>query len=217
VTGSFGGWSLISRRFACSNPATATTGPATSVATRSATVRGTIDAGGVPTTYRVEYGPTAASPVTSAGERVGSRDVTATLTGLAPATTYHYRVVALRGGTVVATGADRAFTTRRLPTSPPPPRAFVSFAGTPKRVTLRSRRFALRFTGTPGATGTLTVSARRLNVTKPFRIGADARARVTLKLSRRAYRLVLHKRLRVRVTATIGAAKFTHALTLRRR
>jgi subtilisin-like proprotein convertase family protein len=222
VAGSLGRWSLITRRFGCSNPAAATTGPVTAVTPRSAKVVGTVHAGGVPTDYRVEYGTTAAygavSPATAAGDGVGARDVAATLTGLRAATTYHYRLVALREGAVVATGADRAFTTARAPTGAPPPRprAFVSFAA--KRITLRSRRFTLRFTGTPGTAGTLAVTGRRVNVTKPFRIGADGRAAVAVKLSRRAYRVVVRrKRLRVALTATVGAATFKHVLTLKPR
>jgi len=223
VTGSLGGWSLISRRFACSNPAAVTTGPSTSVAPRSATVTGTIDAGGVPTGYRIEYGRTAAygttSAITDAGDGLAV-PVAVTLAPLTPASTYHYRVVALRGGAVVATGADRTFTTARMPAAPPPPppRAFVSFAGTPKRVTLRSRRFALRFTGTPGATGILRISARRVDLVRPFRIATNGRAKVTAKLSRRTWRtLVARRRLRVKITATIGGATFAHALTLKTR
>ena len=226
VTGSLGGWSLISRRFACSNPAAATTGPVTSVASRSATVTGSVDAGGVPTGYRVEYGPTAAygrmSVAADAGDGPAPQDVATTLTGLAPATTYHYRVVALRGGAVVATGGHGVLTTARLPAAPPsggpPSRAFVSFAGTPKRITLRARRFTLRFAGTPGAAGTLRFSGRRVNVSKPFRVASDGRTSIAVKLSRRAYRTVVRrKRLRVRVTATVGAATFTHVLTLKPR
>jgi subtilisin-like proprotein convertase family protein len=196
VTGSLGGWSLITRRFGCSNPAAATTGPVSAVTPRSARVAGTVDAGGVPTDYGVEYGAAAASPVASAGDGAGARDVAVTLTGLAPATTCHYRVVALRGGTVVATGADRTFTTQRRPTSPPAtptsPRVSVSFAETPTRIALRSRRFALRFTGTPGAAGTLRFAARGLDVAKPFRIAADGRTTVAVKLSRRRLRAGEH-------------------------
>ena len=220
VTGTLGGWSLISRRFACSNPAGASTGPARGLTARAITVGGEIDAGGVPTSYRVEYGRTAAYGTTSAAADAGDGGrvpVTTTLTGLAPATTYHYRVVALRGGAMVASGADRALTTPRAPAGGPAPRAFVSFATAPKRITLRSRRFALRFTGTPGATGTLAVTGRRVIVMKPFRIAADGRARVAVKLSRRAYRALAKRRLRLRVTATVGAATFTYVVTLKPR
>ena len=220
VTGTLGGWSLISRRFACSNPAGASTGPASGLTARAATVGGEIDAGGVPTSYRVEYGRTVAYGTGSAPADAGDGGrvpVTTTLTGLAPATTYHYRVVALRGGAIVAAGADRVLTTPRAPAGGAAPRAFVSFATAPKRITLRSRRFVLRFTGTPGATGTLAVTGRRVNVTKPFRIAADGRARVAVKLSRRAYRALAKRRLRLRVTASVGAATFTHAVTLKLR
>jgi hypothetical protein len=217
VAGSLGGWSLISRRFACSNPARARTGTAAATA-RSARVGGEVDAGGVPTGYRVEYGRTAAygaaTPTGDAGDG-GVAPVAATLAGLTSATTYHYRVVALRGGVVVARGADAVLRTARAPAAPP--RAFVSFAATPTRITLRSRRFALRFSGTPGAVGTLRLLGRRTAMTKPFRIAADGRASVTVKLSRRAYRLARRKRLRLRVTASVGAATFSSEVTLKAR
>jgi NHL repeat-containing protein len=81
-----------------------------------------VNPGGMPTSYRFEYdtreyaegeGPHGQStpfPEGSVGEGVASRTVWAAASGLAPGTTYHYRVIASNElGT--SYGADRTFTT----------------------------------------------------------------------------------------------------------
>jgi hypothetical protein len=75
-----------------------------------------INPGGLQTTYRFEYGATTAYghsvpfPEGSVGEGVSSRTVWASASGLAPGTTYHYRVVATNElGTAV--GPDQTFAT----------------------------------------------------------------------------------------------------------
>jgi hypothetical protein len=96
-------------------PPLATTGAATGVRERAVTLNGTVDPRGDAAGVRFEYGPTTAYGSTSGAPDVPApataSPVTATLTGLRPATTYHYRVVATtaRGG--AAAGADRTFRT----------------------------------------------------------------------------------------------------------
>ncbi|MDX6233867.1 MAG: hypothetical protein QOH68_2944 [Nocardioidaceae bacterium] len=93
----------------------ATTGSATAGQT-TATINGTINRNGSPTSYHFEWGTTSgygnATP-TRSNAATGSKSEL--LTGLSSGTTYHYRIVASsRGGTTA--GADRTFTT-----SVPPP------------------------------------------------------------------------------------------------
>lgn len=94
---------------------TVATSAATSVKWSTATLNGTVNPQGTATSYRFEYGETTAygSNTTATSAGTGSADVpaSAALTGLAAERTYHYRLVALRGDTVVATGADMTFKT----------------------------------------------------------------------------------------------------------
>lgn len=94
----------------------ASTGEATEISQSSAVLGGLVDPNGTATGYRFEWGETseygATSTTVAAGSGEEPRAVSHTLTGLTPGTTYHYRVVAVRGETVVGLpGADRTFTT----------------------------------------------------------------------------------------------------------
>jgi hypothetical protein len=107
-----------------------TTGGVVKVTPQSATLLGKIRPNGAQTTYSFQYGTTtlysAVTPATAAGAGTTAKDVFADLTGLAPATTYHYRLVARnRNGTV--RGADRVFRTRVQPLG-------VTFAALPNPV-----------------------------------------------------------------------------------
>ena len=97
-----------------------TTGPAANVGQSTATLTGRVNPNEVETTYTFEYGTTriygtqVPSPPASAGKGNSAVAVTADIGGLAPATTYHYRLVA-RNALGVRRGADRTFRTQRQP------------------------------------------------------------------------------------------------------
>lgn len=96
-----------------------TTGDAADVTRSGARLTGTVNPQGTATSYRFEYGTTTAYGSTTtaadAGSGTGAVAASAALTGLAAQTTYHYRLVALRGGSVVAVGADKTLTTTANP------------------------------------------------------------------------------------------------------
>jgi hypothetical protein len=95
-----------------------TTGAAANVSQTTATLTGRVTPNEVDTTYFFEYGTTAlygtSTPQTPVGRGNSAVNVAAGVGGLAPATRYHYRLVAFnnRG---VRRGADRTFTTQRQP------------------------------------------------------------------------------------------------------
>lgn len=94
------------------------------VATDAATVSGTVNDHGYATQYFAEYGPTTSYGSRSAPVAMTEHDVTTTvsvgLTGLAPDTAYHARLVAVSNG-ITVTGEDVAFHTASDTAPPPPP------------------------------------------------------------------------------------------------
>ena len=100
-----------------------TTGPAANVGQSTATLTGRVNPNEAETTYTFEYGTTRVygtqvpSPPASAGKGNRGVAVTADIGGLAPATTYHYRLVA-RNAKGVTRGADRTLRTQRQPLGP---------------------------------------------------------------------------------------------------
>ena len=105
--------------FVTAEPPAVTTSAASSVGSTSARLNGRVDPNGRPTTYLFEVGTTTAygtkTSSSSAGSGSSSTSVSKTVNGLAPGTTYHFRLVAMSdAGTV--NGADQAFTTQSAPT-----------------------------------------------------------------------------------------------------
>ena len=93
---------------------TATTNPASSVTSNSATLNGTVNPNGASTTYYFQYGPTVSygtnTTSTSAGSGSSGVSANASISGLACSTTYHYGLVATNSvGTTY--GSDQTFTT----------------------------------------------------------------------------------------------------------
>ena len=93
-----------------------TTLAATDVTATSATVNGRIFSENVATTYYFEYGTTAGygsrTPDDGPVKGNAGKEVSATLTGLSPSTTYHVRAVASNAAGATQ-GNDIVFTTAR--------------------------------------------------------------------------------------------------------
>jgi hypothetical protein len=94
---------------------------ARSVGLTEATLGATINPNGSATTYRLEYGTTASYGTSTEEASIGAEEldqpVGNTLEGLAPATTYHWRIVATNS-VGVSEGPDRTFTTYASPAAP---------------------------------------------------------------------------------------------------
>jgi virginiamycin B lyase len=110
----------------------ATTSAASSVTSADATLAGSVTPRFQASTYYFEWGLTSAygtsTTTTSAGNGTAAVPVEAVISGLAPSTTYHFRVVATNGaGTTL--GLDQSFTTASPFVAPPavllPPAALL--------------------------------------------------------------------------------------------
>lgn len=95
-----------------------TTGGASKVTQTTAVMHGTADPNGQPTTFYFEYGPTrmfgSRTGAVDAGAGNASLKVAIDVTGLAPATTYFYRIVAVNNSGT-RSGGDRSFKTKYWP------------------------------------------------------------------------------------------------------
>jgi hypothetical protein len=103
-----------------------TTGGAASVAQQTARLTGSVDPNAAATTFQFQYGTTSAYGAVTPEQTVsgdGKKTVTADISGLAPATTYHYRLIA-RNSKGLTKGADKAFKTKVQPLG-------VTFTATP--------------------------------------------------------------------------------------
>jgi hypothetical protein len=93
---------------------------ATGVSATQATLPGSVNPQGMSTGYRFEYGKTTAYgtsvpvPDKNVGSGTGAVAVSESVSGLSPATTYHYRLVATNGVNSAAT-ADKTFETAPTP------------------------------------------------------------------------------------------------------
>jgi hypothetical protein len=133
----------VTATFAQNAPTVTTTAGATGITQHTATVAGTVNpnAGNV-TNCHIEYGTTTSygsqapcSPAPGAGS--SAVGVSAALSGLAPGTTYHFRVVATNAGNTT-NGSDQTFTTladtcaTNATLCPPPPTCATNPALCPK-------------------------------------------------------------------------------------
>ena len=115
-------------------------------------------------------------------------------------------------------GASSQTSSPRAVAEPPPP-AKASFAGTRSSIQVgRNRRFTFSFRAGPALTGvaafdsigTVRVSRRaRVRLArKTFTVPASGRVRLTIRLSRKNFRILkLNRRIRTRVTVTLANAR----------
>jgi predicted outer membrane repeat protein len=101
-------------------PPIVATGAASGVSATSATLNGTVNPTNLDTSYHFEYGTSTAYGLSTASQSAGSdyaaHPESATITGLTPGITYHFRIVASNAvGT--SAGSDQVFTTVGAPSA----------------------------------------------------------------------------------------------------
>jgi hypothetical protein len=205
------------------NAPAAATAPAGAVTGHAATLKGSVTARGMDTSYHFQYGRSTAydhaTPTVDVGGGLSAVAAAATVSGLRAGTTYHYRLVAANAGGVTKT-ADRTFTTVAPPVhTGPAPFAGVKLASA--RLRLRGRSVMLKLTcpaSTVGAcAGRATLKSRkgaRIGRAR-FSIAPGARAVVKLRVTRAGRRL---PRGRLVIVAHDGAGRLkttTRAVTIR--
>ena len=93
------GFCVLSGTATAAAAPSATTGAVTSVTSTTATVSGTVNPNGTSTSWYFEYGTSTSygskTPAANVGSGTVAQDVSANISGLTPATTYHYRFVAM--------------------------------------------------------------------------------------------------------------------------
>lgn len=210
-------------------PPTAVTGDASSVTSTGATVAGTVNPNGGATFFAFEFGTTTAyGQFAGAGTLPLPGDTTthavsANLTGLAPHTTYHYRLVALNAGGQstdpnVPThpgpgGLDATFTTAAL-TTPPPAEAIFVLQVKPA-IVKRNHRITISYRLREAGKSTITIiNSRGTTVKTLTRLDHAGKVShpMTAPNKRGTYEVV------VTVTPTNGGASATASepLTVRR-
>jgi hypothetical protein len=144
---------------------TATTRGAARITQTSATLTGSVNPNGARTTYWFQYGPSkhygAATGPADAGSGTHARAAAADLTGLAPFTRYHYRLVA-RNANGTSFGGDRTFTTSKQPLG-------FSVAGNPNpAVWGTGTTISGQLTGTGNANRTMQLQQKAFPYTTGF-------------------------------------------------
>jgi hypothetical protein len=150
---------------AASTKPAVTTGAPADVAIQTVTLTGSVDPNGAATTYFFQIGTTTLyggqTAAGSAGAGSSRVAVTGAVTGLAPATTYHYRLVA-RNRNGLVKGADRKFKTKPQPLG-------VTLAATPNPVPFGSPvTLGGQLTGTGNANRQVVLQSNPFPYTQGF-------------------------------------------------
>jgi hypothetical protein len=162
----------LTAAFAVATPAGAavtkpnvSTGGASRITQTSVTLTGKVNPNGARTTYFFQYGTSvvygATTGPTDAGSGTTAKTATADITGLAPFTKYHYRLVAQNEkGTTF--GGDRTFTTKKQPLG-------FSLAANPNPATWGTgATLSGQLTGTGNAGRTVKLQQRAFPFTTAF-------------------------------------------------
>jgi hypothetical protein len=154
------------------------TGVATAISTSAGTLNGSVNPEGTRTSVSFQYGPTSGYGQSTPAQIIGPDGApaffTASIGGLAPSTTTHYRVVATTDFGVKV-GADQLFTT--MPAAPPPPPPVIDRM--PPRLTLKLG--AKTTLGKLIAAGKLKISVA-VNEASTVRITPTTKVKVRKKL-----------------------------------
>jgi hypothetical protein len=182
---------------------TASTRSATAIGTTRSTLRGGVNPKGAQTTYYFEFGLTPAYGLRSTSQTLAAgtrtRSVRATLTGLQPGTTYHYRLVAVNANGT-ALGRDHTFTTSPAAA---PARVLPRLTSRVKPRRDRHAPYRYRVSGRLVLPAGVTSSSCRGRVTVRFRLHGK-----TVKLRRARVRSTCAYTTRVRVRiATRGRSR----------
>jgi hypothetical protein len=150
---------------AASTKPAVTTGGVADLTISTVTLKGSVDPNGAATTYFFQLGTTslygAQTATGSAGAGSKRVAITGAVTGLAPATTYHYRLVA-RNRNGLVKGADRTFKTKPQPLG-------VTLAATPNPVAFGSPvTLAGQLTGTGNANRQVVLQSNPFPYTQGF-------------------------------------------------
>ncbi|HEX4806158.1 MAG TPA: hypothetical protein VFU94_09670 [Conexibacter sp.] len=202
-------------------PAPSVTTGTASVTGGSALLTGSVTPNGLAASYYFEYGTTAnygqQTPPQSAGAGTTPVSVTATLSGLAADTTFHYRLVAVGPNGAFAIGGDRTFTTGG-PTST----RLGIFGHTAFADQHGVAGVFVACIGSAGCRGSLTLSrsGQTLGTRGSFALAQDDGGFVHFALNALGQRLLVHRGvMRVRVTvanAQVRGQTTSSVLTLTR-
>jgi hypothetical protein len=142
-----------------------TTGAAANIEPTTVVLNGTVNPKGAETTYFFQYGTTSlyglTTPATSAGAGNSGVKIAVPVGALAPATTYHYRLVA-QNSKGISRGNHRTFKTKRQPLG-------VSLAATPNPIRVGgSTTLSGVLTGTGNAERQVVVQSNPFPYTQGF-------------------------------------------------
>jgi subtilisin family serine protease len=191
----------------------ANTGAATAVTTSTATLTGTADPCGTASSYRFEFGQTTSYGSSVAGASIGAGNspvaVSLPVAGMAPGTTYHYRLVTIRDGSELY-GPDRTFTTAAVPTPPPPPGVTPVVPGQPTP-TLKDVKVSCKRSGS-GRKRTVTCTLKQASAVRSLSARLTKSKRLYAKASGKPPR---SGRVRLKIVRRLKAGHYRLTLTMR--